>query len=69
MLVTLYSNGCPRCNVLKKKLDAKGIAYEVNDSIDDMLTLGLSQVPVLKVGADLLDFVEANKWINEVVAE
>lgn len=66
MLVTLYSNGCPRCNVLKKKLDAKGIAYEVNDSIDDMLTLGLSQVPVLKVGADLLDFVEANKWINEV---
>lgn len=66
MLVTLYSNGCPRCNVLKKKLDAKGIAYEVNDSIDDMISLGLSQVPVLKVGADLLDFVAANKWINEV---
>ncbi len=66
MIVTLYSNGCPRCNVLKKKLDAKGVAYEVNDSVEDMLSLGIEQVPVLKVGADLLDFVAANKWINEV---
>lgn len=66
MIVTLYSNGCPRCNVLKKKLDAKRVAYEVNDSVEDMLSLGIEQVPVLKVGADLLDFVAANKWINEV---
>ena len=69
MIVTLYSNGCPRCNVLKKKLDQKGIAYEVNDDVNDMLALGIEQVPVLKVGADLLDFTAANKWLNEVVAE
>lgn len=66
-VVILYSNGCPRCKILKKKLDQKCIAYEVNDSIDDMISLGFSQVPVLKVGDELLDFVAANKWINEVV--
>lgn len=66
-MVVLYSTGCPRCNVLKKKLEQKGVVYEVNDNVDDMITLGIEQVPVLKVGADLLDFVAANKWINEVM--
>ena len=28
----LYSTGCPKCNVLTRKLDAKGIEYTVNNN-------------------------------------
>lgn len=40
--VILYSTGCPRCSVLKKKLEEKGINYTENNSVDEMLALGIS---------------------------
>lgn len=64
-MVTLYSTGCPKCNVLKKKLDIKGIQYQENSSVDEMVSLGITQVPVLQVGEQYLNFVEANAWINQ----
>lgn len=65
MEVILYSTGCPKCSVIKKKLDAKGIEYTENNDVDVMLALGISQVPVLSVDGELLSFVEANQWVNE----
>lgn len=64
-MVVFYSTGCPKCGVLKKKLDAKGINYEENNSTMEMLSLGITQVPVLKVEDKLLEFSEANNWINQ----
>lgn len=65
MEVILYSTGCPKCSVIKKKLDAKGIGCTENNDVDAMLALGISQVPVLSVDGELLSFVEANQWVNE----
>ena len=65
MSITLYSTGCPQCNVLKSKLDAKGIQYDTNSSVDDMLALGVMSAPVLKVDDQILKFAEAVKWVNE----
>lgn len=65
MDVILYSTGCPQCNVLTKKLEAKGIQYVKNDSVDDMLKLGINTVPVLAVDNKLLEFAEAVQWVNE----
>lgn len=65
MTVTLYSTGCPKCNVLKKKLEAKNINYSTNSSVDEMLKMGISQVPMLKVNDYLMNFKEAVDWINE----
>ena len=65
MAVTLYSTGCPKCNVLKAKLDAKNIQYGINDSVDDMLALGVMSAPVLKVDDEVLLFADAIKWVNE----
>lgn len=61
----LYSTGCPRCNVLIKKLDNKNLKYSVVSSVEEMQELGISEVPVLKVGDNFLNFGQANKWINE----
>ena len=60
----LYSTGCPRCKVLEKKLESNGIAYEKNNSVEEMLSLGITEVPVLNVYGQLLSFSEANEWIN-----
>lgn len=61
----LYSTGCPKCEVLKKKLAEKGVQYTENNSVDEMLKLGIEAVPVLKVNDRLLNFKEAVDWVNK----
>lgn len=62
--VVLYSTGCPRCTVLKKKLEDKQISYEEKNSVDEMLELGIMSVPVLSVDGEMMDFVSAVSWLN-----
>lgn len=64
MKIILYSTGCPKCDVLKKKLKAKNIEYVENNNVEDMESLGIDQVPVLSVDGNLMSFAEANNWIN-----
>lgn len=64
-LIILYSTGCPKCIVLKEKLDAKGIKYTINNNTEEMAALGITQVPVLRIGETLYPFKEANAWINQ----
>ena len=63
-MVILYSTGCPKCKVLKKKLEAKGIEFNEVNSTKELIELGITQVPVLKVDGNLYEFMEANNWIN-----
>lgn len=63
--IILYSTGCPACNVLKKKLSAKGIQFEENTDRELMRSMNFVRVPVLDVDGKQMDFTEANKWINE----
>lgn len=62
--IILYSTGCPRCAILKKKLAEKGIDYTENNSIDEMLALGIMTVPVLAVGEEMKSFTEAVAWLR-----
>ena len=65
MHIVLYSTGCPRCIVLKKKLIQKNISYEECNDTNEMIKLGIEQVPVLSINGQLLNFMDANSWINE----
>ena len=62
--MTLYSTGCPRCNVLKKKLSDKNIRYELSDNVERLSDMGFRSVPVLEVDGNYMDFSEAVKWVN-----
>lgn len=62
--IILYSTDCPRCKILKRKLEEKNIRYEERDDMDEMLSLGIMSVPYLKVGEKLFDFREAILWAN-----
>lgn len=62
--IILYSTGCPKCKVLKSKLEDKGIEFVENSSVEEMTELGITQVPVLSVCGVLLDFKNAVTWVN-----
>lgn len=64
MMIKMYSTGCPRCKVLKAKLDKKGIDYEEINDIEEMTRLGMKSAPALSVDGELLDFKKANDWVN-----
>ena len=63
--IILYSTGCPKCNVLKKKLAEKNVEYAEITHVDKMLALGITQVPVLSINGILMSFKEAVEWINQ----
>lgn len=63
--IVLYSTGCPKCSILKKKLEEKQIPYDTVTDVKEMLALGINEVPVLSVNGELLPFAEAVKWVNE----
>ena len=60
----LYSIGCPKCNVLERKLQNKNIPFVICADVDLILNKGIKSVPVLEVDGKIMDFTQANKWIN-----
>lgn len=65
MIVTMYSTHCPKCQVLEKKLQQKGIEYNVVTDTLEMGKMGIRSVPVLSVNSELLDFKKAIEWVNK----
>lgn len=63
--VILYSNKCPQCRVLEAKLKEKGIEYQEINDIDLMLEKGFMSMPMLEVGKTIMNFAQANNWVNE----
>ena len=63
--IILYEHGCPRCKVLKSKLDQKGIKYEDISEVEVMKSKGFQEAPKLDVNGVVMDFKEAVKWIGE----
>ena len=64
MSVILYSTNCPRCKILKSKLDDKRVIYSIVNDVDKMLSMGMTVVPVLEVDDVRMNFKEAINWIN-----
>ena len=64
MSVILYTTGCPKCKILQKKLDSKGIQFDISEDVDFMIEKGFTSAPVLEVDGEFLQFKEANDWIN-----
>lgn len=63
--VILYEHGCPRCKVLKMKLDQSGIEYETVNDINVMKEKGFHEAPKLEVNGTVMNFKEAVDWIKE----
>ena len=65
MNITLFSTGCPQCQILESKLQDKGLDYTIINDIEKMKQLGMTRVPILQIDdGPLMDMSTANKWIN-----
>ena len=64
MDIVLYSTHCPKCCVLEKKLQQKGITYQEVNDIAIMQEKGFLSVPILEVDGKIFNFKQANEWIN-----
>lgn len=64
-MVVLYATPtCPKCHVLRSKMDAKHIEYTKEMDIEVLTQKGISTVPYLEVDGQIMDFAQANQWIN-----
>lgn len=63
----LWTIHCPKCNILKKKLDTKGIKYELVDDRAKIEAQGMELLPVLEMDdGTRLGFGDAVKYVNEL---
>ena len=65
MIIIYTTQTCPKCKILKKKLQEKGIEYKEFNDEDEMQRMGILSVPVMDVDGEQLDFPAAIKYINE----
>ena len=63
--VILYEHGCPRCKVLKLKLDKAGIQYQTVNDVEVMKEKGFKEAPKLEVDGVVMDFKQAVEWLKE----
>lgn len=63
-MITLYSNNCPKCKVLKKKLDDANVKYTVVDDTEIMISKRIDLLPVLEIDNVMMDFATAVEWAN-----
>ncbi len=63
-MAIMYTTGCPNCRALKSLLDEKKIPYTENNSVNEMLSLGIKQVPVLYVDGEFMNYTTAVNWAN-----
>jgi len=63
-VIKFDSTHCPKCSILKKKLDEKKIEYEEINDVEKMIKLGFTQAPLLEVDGKIMDFKRVVEWIN-----
>ena len=77
-MIKLLTTHCPRCTVLKKKLDAAGVEYEMIEDEDVIRSYGIDFVPALVItdmeiadseATAILDFTSAIQWVNKKLEE
>jgi glutaredoxin len=64
-MVTLYSNDCPKCKILKSKLENKNIQYDLCSDIDIMILKGFQTTPVLQIDDKTMTYLDAINWVKE----
>ena len=64
-MVVLYSTNCPKCKVLKSKLEKLNIDYVEVTDIKELINKGFKEAPQLEVDGEFMNFSQANVWLRE----
>lgn len=64
-MVKIYTlDGCPKCEILKKKLAQHKVEFNECKDREAMALLGIAACPVLEVNGQLLRYAQAVSWVN-----
>lgn len=63
-MLKLYSQGLPKCQVLKYNLELKNMEYTEQNSMPNIRGLDLKDPPILECDGVYMDFNEALAWLN-----
>ena len=66
MEIKFYSTHCPKCNILKSKLNAKNLQYEEINDIEIMSEKGFRESPKLEVDGVVMNYLDAVNFINKL---
>lgn len=65
-MVTLYTTHCPKCRMLEKNLQKKGIDYHTSEDLDKLVRVGFQSAPVLEIEeGKFLNFKDAWSWVSQ----
>lgn len=65
-MIIFYTTDCPKCKILKTKMDAISLEYNVCNDVNKMLQLGMQSAPALQIDdGTILDFGQSIKWLKE----
>lgn len=69
-MIKFYTTYCPKCKVLKRIMDDKGIEFEIIDDVAEIHKVAeefnLSTVPFADIGGVMFDTKNLTKYIMEV---
>ena len=65
----LYSTGCPKCNVLEKKLKSKNVDFVIESDIEPIAKMGYTSAPILwyRNANKYFNFTEAVVFVNNII--
>lgn len=65
MQITLYTNRCPCCEVLEAALKAASLDFEAVTATGQMLSMGMTHLPMLSVDGTMMNYPAALAWLKE----
>ena len=65
MIITLYSTGCPKCQILEKRLKKNNFNFTISDDVNILIEKGFQSAPVMAVGKLFFDYGSAMKLLKK----
>ena len=69
-MITFYSTNCPKCKILKQKLEQKNIEIETVEDVDAVVEYGnshhIKSAPLLDIDGTAYDFKGALDYIKTI---
>ena len=65
MTITLYSTGCPKCQILEKRLKKNNLDFIISNDVDILIEKGFQSAPVMAVGKLFYDYTSAMNLLKK----
>lgn len=63
-MITLYSTGCPKCNILDGRLTKDKIEFTISNNIEKLVEMGFQNAPVLQIDDNFMSYEDAMKLLK-----